>query len=74
MNDFFHGFELIRAYIDDFLIFTKGDWTYHVQNLGLTINELKGKLLKCNIEFFLQTNQNGIFKFLGDRQWRQTHK
>ena len=25
MNDLFHGFEFIRAYIDDLLILTKGD-------------------------------------------------
>ena len=27
MNDLFHGFEFIRAYIDDLFILTKGDWT-----------------------------------------------
>ena len=25
MNELFHGFEFIRAYIDDILILTKGD-------------------------------------------------
>ena len=41
MNYLFHGFEFICAYIDDLLILTKGNWTYHVQKLELTINKLK---------------------------------
>ena len=57
MNDLFHGFEFIRAYIEDVLILTKVDWTDHVHNLELTLNKLKEKGLKCNIEksFFGQT-------------------
>ena len=50
MNDLFHGFESIRAYIDDLLILIEGEWTYHVQNLELTNNELKEKGLKYDIE------------------------
>ena len=50
MNDLFHGFEFIREYIYDMLIPTKGDWTDHVHKLELTLHELKGKGLKCNIE------------------------
>ena len=49
MKDLFHGFELIRGYIDNLLVLTKGDWKYHVQNLELTLNKLKEKELKCNI-------------------------
>ena len=57
MNDLFHGFEFIRAYIDYLFILTKGEWTDHVQKLELTLNKLNGKGLKCNIEkyFFRQT-------------------
>ena len=57
MDDLFHGFEFIRAYIDEILILTKGDWTDNLQKLGSTINKLKEKGLKCNIEnsFFGQT-------------------
>ena len=33
MNDLFHGFEFIRAYIDDLLILTKVDCTYHIHKL-----------------------------------------
>ena len=33
MNDLFHGFEFICAYIDELLILTKGNWIDHVQKL-----------------------------------------
>ena len=36
--------------MDDILILTKVYWTDHVHNLELTLNKLKGKGLKCNIE------------------------
>ena len=36
--------------MDKLLVLTKGDWTYHVQNMELTLDKLKGKGLKCNIE------------------------
>ena len=57
MNDLFHGFGIIRAYIDDMLILTKGHWTDHIQKLELALNKLKEKGLKCNIErhFFGKT-------------------
>ena len=57
MNNLFHGFEFIRAYIDDLLILTEGYWTDHVQKLELRLNKLKDKGLKCNIErsFFGKT-------------------
>ena len=50
INDLFHGFEFIRAYLDNLLILKKGDWTDHVQKMELTLNKLKGKWLKFNIE------------------------
>ena len=57
MNDLFHGLNFIRAEIEDLLILTKGYCTDHVNNLELTLNKLKGKGLKYNIEtsFFGQT-------------------
>ena len=36
--------------MDDMLVLTKEDWTYHVQKLESTLNKLKKKGLKCNIE------------------------
>ena len=50
MNGLFHGFEFIRAYINDILILTRRDWTYHLHKLKLTLNKLKVKGLKCKIE------------------------
>ena len=57
MNNLFHGFEFIRAYLYDLLVLTKGDWIDHVQKPELRLNKLKGEGLKCNIErsFFGKT-------------------
>ena len=49
MNDLFHRFEFIRAYIDDLLIFKRGNQTYNVQKLELMIIRLKEKVLKFNV-------------------------
>ena len=49
MNDLFHGFEFIHAYINEIFILTKRDWEDHVQNLELTLNNLKEKGLKYDI-------------------------
>ena len=75
MNDLFYGFEFICVYIDENLILTKGDWTEYLQKPEVTFNNLKEKRLKWNIEMsFLWKNRNGIFRFLGNTQWRQTRK
>ena len=43
-NEYFISWILfIRAYIDDLLVITKGDWTDHVHNMELKLNKLKGK-------------------------------
>ena len=57
MNDLFHGFEFTRVYTDYLVILTKGYWTDHIQKVELTLNKLKEKVLKFNIEknFFRQT-------------------
>ena len=39
MNDLFHGFEFIRAYIDNML--TKEYWTDHIKQLELLLNKRK---------------------------------
>ena len=41
MNDLFHGFEFIHAYIDGILELKKGDWIDHVQKSESTLNKLK---------------------------------
>ena len=43
MNGLFHVFGFIRAYIYHLLILTKVDWTFHVQELELTLNKMKVK-------------------------------
>ena len=53
MNDLFHGFEFIRAFIDYILILTKGYGKDYIQKLELTLNKLKEKGLKYNIEKYL---------------------
>ena len=57
MNDLFHGFEFICAYIYYLLILIKVDWTGYVQKLKLSLNKLEGRGIKYNIEksFFGQT-------------------
>ena len=62
MNDLFHGFEFIRAYIDELLVLKNLDWTDHVQKFELTLNKLNEKGLKRNIEtsFFGQTEMKYI--------------
>ena len=50
MNEMFRGIEFIRAYIDDLLIFTKGDWLDHLNKLELLLKELISNGLKWNIK------------------------
>ena len=60
INDLFHIFEFIRAYIDGLLVLTKGHWTDHVHKLESMLNKLKVKWLKFNIEksFFRKLKWN----------------
>ena len=44
----FRGIEFIRAYIDDMLIITKGDWSNHLNTLELVMKKLTANRLKCN--------------------------
>ena len=66
MNDLFHGFEFIHAYIDKLLVLPKGYWTDYVHKLELTLIKLNGKGLKYNIENYLfrQTKRKYLI-FLG---------
>ena len=49
MNSTFHGFECIRAYIDELLIITKGYWSDHFEKMELTLQKLRDNEIKCNI-------------------------
>ena len=50
MNDLFHVFKSMCAYIYNFFILTKVYWTDHVHKLESMLNKLNEKGLKCNIE------------------------
>ena len=50
MNKMFCVFEFIWAYIDDLLIITKGDWSNHLENLELILQNIKDNGLKCDIK------------------------
>ena len=50
MNGMFRGFEFIQVYIGDLLIITNGDWSYHLEQLEPTLQNLKDNGLKCNIK------------------------
>ena len=56
-NKMFRGFEFFQAYIYNLLKITKGDFSDHLGELKLTLQNLKDNDLKCNIEssFFGQT-------------------
>ena len=51
MNNLYHGFEFIRAYIDELFVLTKGYQTDHENKLLLALNKMKEKdlnvILKC---------------------------
>ena len=54
-NALFHGFQLIRVYIDYHLVFTRWYWTDHVNKLELTLNKTKKKWIKINVKnYFLE--------------------
>ena len=48
MNKLLCEFQIIRAYIDDLLIITRGDWSDQLNKLELVLKKLKDKGLKCN--------------------------
>ena len=50
MNEIFHGFKFIRAYIDDLLIITKSDWSYQLDKLEQTLQKLEYIGIKWNID------------------------
>ena len=49
---------LSEPYIDDLLIITKSDWSYHLKKMEITIQKIKYNGLKFNIKksFFGQTD------------------
>ena len=41
MNKIFRGIGFILKYINDLLITTKGDWSYHLNKLELVLKKLR---------------------------------
>ena len=50
LDNSFQGFEFIHVYIYELSILTKGYWTYYVQILELTLNQLKESQIEFNIK------------------------
>ena len=48
MTSLMAGLEFVRAYIDDLLCITKGDWDDHLQKLELIFQRLQEAGLKVN--------------------------
>jgi transposase InsO family protein len=48
MNELFDGMDYIRAYIDDILVLTKGDFDDHLEKLDATFHKLQTAGLKVN--------------------------
>ena len=49
MGDLFADLETVRAYIDDLLIVTKGDWQDHLDTLETVLQRLRKAGLKVNV-------------------------
>ena len=54
MSDLFQGMEYVRAYIDDLLILSKGDWNDHIHKLDRVLTKLSeaGLKVSCEKSFF----------------------
>ena len=49
MNELFADLEVVKAYIDDLLIITKGSWQDHLDKLEIVFQRLREAGLKVNI-------------------------
>ena len=54
MNELFSGLEYVRAYIDDLLLLTTGDWNTHINQLDIVLHRLQqaGLNVNANKSFF----------------------
>ena len=66
MNEMFRGIEFIRAYINDMLIITKGDWHNHLNKLELLMKSLQQTGWILIPKSHSLKKQDGLSKFLGD--------
>mgnify|MGYP003325821061 FL=1 len=49
MNELFADLEVVKAYIDDLLIITKGSWQDHLDKLEIVLARLREAGLKVNM-------------------------
>ena len=50
MSKLFDNFEDVRAYINDILLLTKGDWEEHLARPDKVLTKLKNAGLKVNVK------------------------
>ena len=57
MSDLMAGLEYVRAYIDDILITTKGDWNNHLEKLDKVLQKIGWSRApsQCRKSFFGKT-------------------
>ena len=50
MNELFNGLEYVRAYIDDLLIISNGNFQYHLNKVKIVLKKLNAAGFKINAE------------------------
>ena len=58
MGDLFANLENVRAYIDNLLVLTKGNWEDHLAKLDKVLDRLSRSRLKVNIKNPFLVNMN----------------
>ena len=58
MNELFNGLEYVRAYIDDVLVISNGNFDDHLNKVKIVLKKLKASGFKINAEksFFARDN------------------
>ena len=69
MNELFNGLEYIRAYIDDLLFISNGNFEEHLNNVKIVLKKLKAARFKINAEKFFFARDN--LEYLGFKITRQ---
>ena len=69
MNELFNGLEYVRAYIDDLLIISNGNFEDHLNKVKIVLNKLKAAGFKNNADksFFARDS----LEYFGFRITRQ---
>ena len=62
MNELFHDLEYVRAYIDDFLIISNGNFEDHLNKAKIVLKKLQAAGFKINAEKSLFARDNLVSK------------